>query len=202
MSNHKPNSSELSTQCCGLFLPERFYLEEHCVHCSELLLHGVILGFYTHFLPFWCVCLSAYPIPSRIAETSNANGSPAWEMPRALIFFTSILPSQRYLVLIPHYMCVLSLKSGLRNGGGEYTSYKTPKSLQMFAFPLCFGGLIGLYLIKQSFWATCILHNQMIPRALWWCLGLEFSVGSLSIFSFTDVPAKATERPVAEASLL
>ena len=41
-------------------------------------------------LSFCCLCHSAKLIPSGGTDTSNSNGSLAWEMPRALICFPSI----------------------------------------------------------------------------------------------------------------
>lgn len=33
-------------------------------------------------LSFCCLCQNAQPMPSRVTEMSNSDGSPAWEIPR------------------------------------------------------------------------------------------------------------------------
>ena len=43
--------------------------------------------------------------------------------------------------------------------------------------------------------------NKWLPKTLWWCLCLEFSVTLPSMLTLTNVPAKVAERPTAEAGL-
>lgn len=95
-----------------LFLHERLYQEGCCVSEEGQLLHRNIPGFCP--LPelgpkfkgsslLCCLCHSAQPIPSRVMDTFNSNGRPAWEMPRAFICFTGIFAfSEAAVALIPY----------------------------------------------------------------------------------------------------
>lgn len=52
-----------------------------------------------------------------------------------------------------------------------------------------------------AFGATWVLSDQTTSKTWQQCLGLEFSISPLPIFSFTDTPGKSAECPAAEAGL-
>ena len=125
--SNPPLDREGSSHCDMLFLHEKLYLEECCVHCWS----SCSMGVYQVSPPFqsWdqnprgilffcCLCHSSQLIPSGVTATSNSMGRPAREMPRALTCLLVFLPSQRQLAtLIPSPTLVLSLPSSIKDRG-------------------------------------------------------------------------------------
>ena len=149
---------------------------------------------------FYCLCCQAQPTTSRVTDASNSNGSPAWGLPRDLICFTSVLPSQRRLVApIPSPTRALPLSGSIRDGGtvqGEEYKSSKPQILQTLVLPSHSQGLDRLAPHPSQLLGQCAPYpNKGLPKTLRQCLGLEFSVGSPPILSLTHVPAKSAECP-------
>ena len=85
-------------------------------NCCSLRVYGICASFQNRDqiprgTPSCCLCDCPHLIPSRVTGV-YLPGSPAWGMPRALICFTSVLASQRWLVtLIPSPIRALTFSS-------------------------------------------------------------------------------------------
>lgn len=67
--------------------------------------------------PLPCLSHSARPRPSAVTVTSNSDGGPAPEMPRARHGFTGTLAFPEMLLVCPSPSCALSLPASLRDRG-------------------------------------------------------------------------------------
>lgn len=95
------------------------YTPRHCCYIGVYLVSAPSRD-GTKILEACCPSVSAIaqPIPSAVTDTSNSDGSHAWEMPRALICLTSIFAFLKEACCSdPQSHSALSLSGGVRNGG-------------------------------------------------------------------------------------
>lgn len=130
-----------------------------------------------------------------IIGTSNSNGSPAWEVPRALICSTGILfhlkgkiirlPLNKTAAVIPSPTYALSLPGDVRDGGtvpgGNKSPPKPPSSYKALHLFHVLRGWIKLYLTVTT--SGTIYVDQRTAKNFTMVLGLEFSVNALPTFS-------------------
>lgn len=117
------------------------------------------------------VILTTVPNPSGVADTSNSNSSPAWEMPRALLYFTSMAAFAK-VTCCPYpqsYACPLFISPYQRQRHHATWGIKVlPKPQIPTKVCTAFKFLMVVKLTPLSITAsgTCVLPNQMTPKSL------------------------------------